>query len=143
MECSAAKLSSEEVNLSGHSKMNFPSPLSGTFDSTSFSRARSPSKSEFFVQIDVFGGSQERTPLIEIIVESSMLILSEEIFGPILPILTIKSLDEGISLIQEQPKPLAKYNNRWINIILASSMQVKLLKKMIIIPFKFNTIFFT
>ena len=60
--------------------MNLPSPISGIFDSTRSSKARSPSKIEVFVQLDVFGGSQEQTPLVEMIVESSILILSEENF---------------------------------------------------------------
>lgn len=35
--------------------------------------------------------------------------MQEEIFGPILPILTIKSLDEGINFMNEREKPLALY----------------------------------
>ncbi|MDM1362293.1 aldehyde dehydrogenase [Myroides marinus] len=36
-------------------------------------------------------------------------IMQEEIFGPLLPILTFKSLDEVISQIKKRPKPLACY----------------------------------
>ena len=36
-------------------------------------------------------------------------IMQEEIFGPLLPILTYRSLDEAIARIQERPKPLALY----------------------------------
>ena len=36
-------------------------------------------------------------------------IMQEEIFGPILPILTYDNLDEVISILQEKPKPLALY----------------------------------
>ncbi len=36
-------------------------------------------------------------------------ILSDEIFGPVLPLLTISSLDEGLEIIRSQPKPLAIY----------------------------------
>ena len=35
--------------------------------------------------------------------------MSEEIFGPILPIIPFKRLDESIRLIQQRPKPLACY----------------------------------
>lgn len=35
--------------------------------------------------------------------------MKEEIFGPILPILTIESLEEGISFIKSRPNPLAAY----------------------------------
>jgi coniferyl-aldehyde dehydrogenase len=36
-------------------------------------------------------------------------ILQEEIFGPILPIMVYKNLDEVIKYINERPKPLAVY----------------------------------
>lgn len=36
-------------------------------------------------------------------------IMKEEIFGPILPILTFKNLQEAIELIRSRPKPLALY----------------------------------
>ncbi|XP_074045343.1 aldehyde dehydrogenase, dimeric NADP-preferring [Macrotis lagotis] len=36
-------------------------------------------------------------------------VMQEEIFGPILPILCVKSLDEAIQFINERPKPLALY----------------------------------
>lgn len=42
-------------------------------------------------------------------VKESDALMQEEIFGPILPILTIKSLDEGINFINEREKPLALY----------------------------------
>jgi len=36
-------------------------------------------------------------------------LMNEEIFGPILPILTYKNLEEVTSYINEKPKPLAIY----------------------------------
>lgn len=42
-------------------------------------------------------------------VTMGMGVLEEEIFGPILPILTYKILDEAIDLINSKPKPLALY----------------------------------
>ena len=36
-------------------------------------------------------------------------IMQEEIFGPILPILTYRKLDEAICRVQQRPKPLALY----------------------------------
>ena len=36
-------------------------------------------------------------------------IMQEEIFGPVLPVITIKSLDDAINFINERPKPLALY----------------------------------
>ena len=35
--------------------------------------------------------------------------MQEEIFGPILPILTYDSFDEAIEIIQSKPKPLSLY----------------------------------
>jgi aldehyde dehydrogenase (NAD+) len=36
-------------------------------------------------------------------------IMSEEIFGPVLPVLTYRSMDEALALINARPKPLALY----------------------------------
>jgi len=36
-------------------------------------------------------------------------IMQEEIFGPVLPVITITSLDDAITFINERPKPLALY----------------------------------
>lgn len=42
-------------------------------------------------------------------VTPDMLILQEEIFGPIIPVMTYENLDEVISYIEERDKPLALY----------------------------------
>ncbi len=42
-------------------------------------------------------------------VKDNMLIMQQEIFGPILPILPYDSLDEAIAYINERPNPLALY----------------------------------
>ena len=39
----------------------------------------------------------------------SMTVMQEEIFGPILPIVTVKSLDEAIAFVNARPRPLALY----------------------------------
>lgn len=49
------------------------------------------------------------TPQILTDVNDDMLVMQEEIFGPILPIMEYKSLDEAIDYIQSHPKPLALY----------------------------------
>lgn len=36
-------------------------------------------------------------------------LMQNEIFGPILPVLTVKNLDEAISFINARPKPLSAY----------------------------------
>ncbi|MCH8109578.1 MAG: aldehyde dehydrogenase family protein, partial [Chloroflexi bacterium] len=45
--------------------------------------------------------------LIETSLDSRL--MEEEIFGPILPIITYRDLDEAIAIINERPKPLALY----------------------------------
>lgn len=37
------------------------------------------------------------------------LVMKEEIFGPLMPIITYKNLDEAISFINKRDKPLALY----------------------------------
>ncbi len=36
-------------------------------------------------------------------------LMEEELFGPLLPVLTIRNLDDALSLIRERPRPLALY----------------------------------
>ena len=59
------------------------------------------------------GGLDEENNRIEptVMVDVSWedLVMGEEIFGPILPILTYKSLDEAISVVESHPHPLALY----------------------------------
>jgi len=38
-----------------------------------------------------------------------MLVLQEELFGPILPVVTTKSVDEALDYINDRPQPLALY----------------------------------
>lgn len=49
------------------------------------------------------------TPTILTNVSEDCRVLQEEIFGPILPILTYKNIDEALSYINEREKPLALY----------------------------------
>lgn len=49
----------------------------------------------------------EPTVLIDVDPESA--VMQEEIFGPILPVLTWKNLDEAIEFVRNRPKPLALY----------------------------------
>jgi aldehyde dehydrogenase (NAD+) len=48
-------------------------------------------------------------PMILSHVPMNALVMEEEIFGPILPIITYQTLDEVIELINQKPKPLALY----------------------------------
>ncbi len=60
----------------------------------------------------LFGGRTEDgriSPTLLDGVDGSSAVMQEEIFGPILPILPYKELDEVIEFIQDRPKPLALY----------------------------------
>ncbi len=65
--------------------------------------------------IDVNGGNQDRTagikrPLTLLCnVNDEMRVMREEIFGPILPILTYRNVEEAISYVNERPRPLGLY----------------------------------
>lgn len=50
--------------------------------------------------------------------------IQEEIFGPILPLVTVKSLDEAINFINQREKPLALYafsNNSQVGPLMAGA----------------------
>ena len=59
------------------------------------------------------GGSEEEQRLIEPTlvanVSSGSCLMQEEIFGPVLPVITYRTLDEAIRLMNDRPKPLALY----------------------------------
>jgi aldehyde dehydrogenase (NAD+) len=64
--------------------------------------------------IQVLGGTSDiencYTPVIVLTnVTPDMEIMKSEIFGPILPIVAYKTLDEAIQFVQSRPKPLALY----------------------------------
>ncbi|GLR63108.1 coniferyl aldehyde dehydrogenase [Marinospirillum insulare] len=53
---------------------------------------------------------QRRLPLTLLLnVTDEMQVMQEEIFGPILPIITYKTFDEALDYIRQRPKPLAVY----------------------------------
>lgn len=62
----------------------------------------------------VVGGGSDRTgkyiaPTVLADVDPESPVMQEEIFGPILPILTVSGLDEAIGFINDRDKPLALY----------------------------------
>ena len=62
----------------------------------------------------VYGGELDETrPAMSptLVLEPSLdsPVMKEEIFGPILPIITVNSIDEGIAFVNDRPKPLALY----------------------------------
>jgi acyl-CoA reductase-like NAD-dependent aldehyde dehydrogenase len=48
-------------------------------------------------------------PTILLDVNDGMRVMQEEIFGPVLPVMTYKSLEEAIRYVNEHPRPLALY----------------------------------
>ncbi|MDF3338540.1 aldehyde dehydrogenase family protein [Mycolicibacterium septicum] len=61
-----------------------------------------------------FGGGIDRAslsvePTVVLNPDPSEPLMTEEIFGPILPVLTVDSLDEAIDFVNDRPKPLAAY----------------------------------
>ena len=61
-----------------------------------------------------FGGKSDRgnlrfTPTLLSGVSFESILMKEEIFGPILPLITFKNLDEALAIINQKEKPLALY----------------------------------
>lgn len=61
-----------------------------------------------------FGGKTDTSskyfePTLITDINSEMAVFQEEIFGPLLPILSYKNIQEAVDLINSQPKPLALY----------------------------------
>lgn len=48
-------------------------------------------------------------PVLILNAKPEMAVMQEEIFGPVLPVLTYKNLDEAIAFINARPRPLALY----------------------------------
>ena len=54
-------------------------------------------------------GTRKLSPTLVLNATDNMRVLKEEIFGPILPVLTYSQLDEAIAYVNERPRPLALY----------------------------------
>jgi coniferyl-aldehyde dehydrogenase len=54
-------------------------------------------------------GSPKMAPHLVLDAKDSMRVMQEEIFGPILPIVAYRSLDEAIAYVNARPRPLALY----------------------------------
>jgi len=64
--------------------------------------------------ITVFGGEVDAatnylSPTLLTEVDPASPIMQEEIFGPLLPILKVKDMDEAVAIVSARPKPLALY----------------------------------
>jgi coniferyl-aldehyde dehydrogenase len=58
---------------------------------------------------EVFDGSKKLAPALVLDPGEEMMVLQEEIFGPILPVLTYQKVDEAIAYVNDHPRPLALY----------------------------------
>lgn len=58
---------------------------------------------------DMQNGTRKMPIHIVLNASDDMLVMQEELFGPILPIIPINSLDEGLEYINDRPSPLALY----------------------------------
>ncbi len=56
-----------------------------------------------------FDGTNKLPPTLLTGVNDDMVVMQEEIFGPILPIVTYRQLDEAIRYVNDHPRPLALY----------------------------------
>ena len=54
-------------------------------------------------------GTRKLAPHLVLNVNDDMLIMQEEIFGPLLPVVTYGSVDEALNYINDRPRPLAMY----------------------------------
>jgi coniferyl-aldehyde dehydrogenase len=66
-------------------------------------------------------GSRKMRPALLLGVTGAMRVMQEEIFGPLLPVVGYRSLDEAIAFVNERPRPLALY---WFGRDAASRDQV-------------------
>ena len=62
----------------------------------------------------VIGGQNDRddlfiSPTVLCNVDNSAAVMQEEIFGPVLPVLSINDIPEAINFVRQKPKPLALY----------------------------------
>ncbi|MES2641163.1 MAG: coniferyl aldehyde dehydrogenase [Myxococcota bacterium] len=58
---------------------------------------------------ETVGTSRKFFPTIVLGATPDMALMQDEIFGPILPVVAVKSVDEGIRYVNENPRPLALY----------------------------------
>lgn len=60
-------------------------------------------------EADFDAATRKIAPHLVLNVDDSMLIMQEEIFGPLLPVKTVNTLTEALALINAGPRPLAAY----------------------------------
>ncbi|KAL1215771.1 Aldehyde dehydrogenase family 3 member I1 [Cardamine amara subsp. amara] len=88
--------------------------MSRIVNSFHFKRLESMLKENGIVDYIVEGGqtNQEKlkiSPTILVDVPESSSMMQEEIFGPLLPVITVQKIEDGFKVIGSKPKPLAAY----------------------------------
>ncbi|CAN8302703.1 unnamed protein product [Cochlearia groenlandica] len=88
--------------------------LSRIVNSNHFDRLSKMLEEHTVAEKIIYGGQKDRenlkiAPTILLDVPLDSLIMSEEIFGPLLPIITLNNLEESFEVIRSRPKPLAAY----------------------------------
>ncbi len=73
------------------------------------SKAGADGKSEVAVGGECDASSLRIQPTVVVNPDPDGPLMTNEIFGPILPVLTVKSLDEAIGFVNARPKPLSAY----------------------------------
>ncbi|KAM5263608.1 aldehyde dehydrogenase family 3 member A2 isoform 2-T2 [Ctenodactylus gundi] len=96
-----------------------------------------------------FGGDTDETtryvaPTVLIDVDPASRVMQEEIFGPILPIVPVKNVDEAINFINEREKPLALYifshNNKLIRRVIEETSSGGVTGNDVIMHFTLNSL---
>ncbi|XP_059631795.1 aldehyde dehydrogenase family 3 member H1 [Cornus florida] len=88
--------------------------MSRIVNSNHFSRLTKLLDDEMVSDKIIHGGQRDKTslkiaPTILLDVPEDSLIMTEEIFGPLLPILTVGKIEDSFDMIKSRPKPLAAY----------------------------------
>ncbi|KAI7728858.1 hypothetical protein M8C21_026449 [Ambrosia artemisiifolia] len=101
------------VKFFGEDPMNSPD-ISRVGHSNHFARLKKMLDDDKISGKIIHGGQTDKSslkiaPTIILDAPEDSLIMSEEIFGPLLPIVTVEKIEDGIEFIKSRPKPLAAY----------------------------------
>lgn len=106
----------KELQLAAHTQFNSPEELTGPIDEEQFIRWHhlvrdAVNRGAQVIPLLNTGNSQSSsfTPVALVDVPEDALIMQEEIFGPILPIIAVSDVSAAIHFINSRPNPLALY----------------------------------
>ncbi|MDB4930120.1 MAG: Aldehyde dehydrogenase [Myxococcaceae bacterium] len=72
-------------------------------------RAKGATLTSLAPAAEFFGASGKLAPALLLDVDDEMAVMQEEIFGPLLPVVTYDTLDDAIAYVNDRPRPLALY----------------------------------